>query len=135
MAYKIEEIEGIGPAYAEKLAAAGITNTDDLLNKCCTPAGRKAVAEATGVGEVDHPEVDQHGRPDADLRHRPPVLRAAQGRRRGHHQGTAQPQRRQPGRKMKEVNDEKKLAQVSPPEPPLTKWVEAAKKMDPKLTY
>ena len=51
MSYKIEDIEGIGPAYAKKLAAASITTTDHLLEKCCTPAGRKAVAEATGLSE------------------------------------------------------------------------------------
>ena len=28
---RIDEVEGIGPAYAEKLAAAGVKTTDDLL--------------------------------------------------------------------------------------------------------
>lgn len=49
MAYKIIEIEGIGPVYAEKLQAAGIKTTEDLLEKCAKPAGRKAVEEATGI--------------------------------------------------------------------------------------
>ncbi len=49
MAYKINEVEGIGPVYAEKLQAAGIKTTDDYLNKCATPAGRKALAEETGI--------------------------------------------------------------------------------------
>ena len=31
MGYKIEEIEGIGPAYGKKLAAVKIESTDDLL--------------------------------------------------------------------------------------------------------
>jgi len=31
MGYKIDEIEGIGPAYKAKLAEAKIDNTDDLL--------------------------------------------------------------------------------------------------------
>ena len=31
MVYKIEEIEGIGASYAEKLNAAGIATTEDLL--------------------------------------------------------------------------------------------------------
>lgn len=34
MDYKIEEIEGIGPVYAEKLKAAGINKVDQLLEKC-----------------------------------------------------------------------------------------------------
>ena len=38
MGYKIEQIEGIGAAYAEKLQAAGINTTEALLEKC---AGKK----------------------------------------------------------------------------------------------
>ena len=49
MAYKIIDVEGIGPAYAEKLQAAGIKTTDEYLEKCATPAGRKALAEETGI--------------------------------------------------------------------------------------
>ena len=48
-AYKIIDVEGIGPVYAEKLLAAGITDTDILLEKCGNPAGRKALAEETGI--------------------------------------------------------------------------------------
>ncbi len=49
MSYKIIDIEGIGAAYAEKMIAAGIKTTDDLLEKCAKPAGRKALAEETGI--------------------------------------------------------------------------------------
>ena len=49
MKYKIIDVEGIGPVYAEKLLAAGITDTDILLEKCCKPAGRKALEEETGI--------------------------------------------------------------------------------------
>ncbi len=49
MAYKIIDIEGIGAAYAEKLIAAGINTTEQLLAKCAAPAGRKALEEATGI--------------------------------------------------------------------------------------
>ncbi len=51
MSYKIEEIEGIGPAYAEKLRGAGISTTEDLLEKCATRKGRESVAEATDISE------------------------------------------------------------------------------------
>lgn len=34
MAYKITEIEGIGPKYGETLGKAGINTTDDLLDNC-----------------------------------------------------------------------------------------------------
>jgi predicted flap endonuclease-1-like 5' DNA nuclease len=46
---KIVEVEGVGPAYAAKLEAAGVHTTDDLLAKGATPAGRKALEEATGI--------------------------------------------------------------------------------------
>ncbi len=49
MAYKIDEIEGIGPAYREKLSGAGVTTTDDLLEKAADPKGRKTLAEATDL--------------------------------------------------------------------------------------
>jgi predicted flap endonuclease-1-like 5' DNA nuclease len=49
--YKTEEIEGVGPAYAQKLAAANIETTADLLKQCCAAKGRKATAQTTGVSE------------------------------------------------------------------------------------
>lgn len=51
MAYKVVDIEGVGAAYAEKLAAAGVNTTEQLLDKCAAPAGRKALAEETGISE------------------------------------------------------------------------------------
>lgn len=49
MAYKIIDVEGIGPAYAAKLEAAGVKTTEDYLAKCAKPSGRKALAEATEI--------------------------------------------------------------------------------------
>jgi uncharacterized membrane protein len=46
---RIEDIEGIGPAYGEKLAAVGIRTTDDLLMAGAGAAGRAKVADATGI--------------------------------------------------------------------------------------
>ncbi len=43
------DIEGIGPAYAEKLEAAGLKTTDDLLQAGATPKGRDDLATATGI--------------------------------------------------------------------------------------
>lgn len=51
MAYKVIDIEGVGAVYAEKLAASGIVTTEQLLEKCAAPAGRKALAEETGISE------------------------------------------------------------------------------------
>jgi predicted flap endonuclease-1-like 5' DNA nuclease len=51
MAYNIIDIEGIGPVYAEKLNAAGIKTTADMLSNAGTKAGRKTLTEATGIDE------------------------------------------------------------------------------------
>lgn len=48
---KITEIEGIGPVLGEKFESAGVKNTDALLEKGGTKAGRKVLAEATGLSE------------------------------------------------------------------------------------
>ncbi len=48
---KISNVEGVGPVYTEKLGAAGIVTTDQLLEKGATPQGRKSVAEASGISE------------------------------------------------------------------------------------
>ena len=45
----LEDIEGIGPAHAAKLAAAGLTTTDDLLAAGGSAAGRDEIAAKTGI--------------------------------------------------------------------------------------
>ena len=51
MAYKVTEIEGIGPNYAAKLGALAIFTTDDLLAQGSTKKGRTAIVEITGIPE------------------------------------------------------------------------------------
>jgi predicted flap endonuclease-1-like 5' DNA nuclease len=51
MSYKIETIEGVAKVYGEKLRAAGIKSTGQLLERGKTPKGRKEVAAATGITE------------------------------------------------------------------------------------
>jgi predicted flap endonuclease-1-like 5' DNA nuclease len=48
---KIEDVEGIGPTFAEKLTAAGVATTDALLDRGATAAGRDKLSEATGISE------------------------------------------------------------------------------------
>jgi len=47
---KIIDIEGIGPAYAQKLAKAGIRTTDALLKKGASAEGRREIKAMTGIG-------------------------------------------------------------------------------------
>lgn len=51
MAQQITMIESIGPVYKEKLAAAGVSTVEGLLEKGASKSGRKAIAEASGVDE------------------------------------------------------------------------------------
>ncbi len=48
---KVIEIEGVGPVYADKLQKAGVPTVEDLLEQGATPAGRKKLAETTGIGD------------------------------------------------------------------------------------
>ncbi|MDX2475637.1 MAG: DUF4332 domain-containing protein [Candidatus Krumholzibacteria bacterium] len=135
MSYKIDEIEGIGPAYAKKLSAADITTTDHLMDKCCTPAGRKAVAEATGIGEstvlnwtnmADLMRISGVGPQFSELLKGTGVDTVKELRNRNAENLAAA---------MKTLNDEKKLARTSPPSATVSKWVAAAKELDPRITY
>jgi predicted flap endonuclease-1-like 5' DNA nuclease len=47
----ISKIEGIGDAIAEKLGAAGIKSTEDLLAQAGDKKGREKLAEVAGVNE------------------------------------------------------------------------------------
>lgn len=135
MSYKIEDIEGIGPSYAKKLSAASITTTDHLLDKCSNPAGRKAVAEATGMSEsvilkwtnmADLMRISGVGSQFSELLNGAGVDTIKELRTRNAANLAT---------KMKEVNDAKKLCKVAPSEAVVTKWVEAAKSLKPVLTY
>lgn len=46
---RIEEIEGIGPAFAEKLRASGVDTVERLLETGRSKAGRHALAKVTGI--------------------------------------------------------------------------------------
>jgi len=49
MNYKIIDVEGIGEVYSKKLIEAGVEDVETLLSRCAKPAGRKELAEATGI--------------------------------------------------------------------------------------
>ena len=49
MDYKIIDIQGIGPVYAEKLKAVGVNKVSELLEKGKTAKGRKELEESTGI--------------------------------------------------------------------------------------
>jgi predicted flap endonuclease-1-like 5' DNA nuclease len=46
---KIEDVEGIGATQAAKLAEAGVSTTDELLQWGANAAGRKSLEDTTGI--------------------------------------------------------------------------------------
>jgi predicted flap endonuclease-1-like 5' DNA nuclease len=48
----IEDIEGIGPVYAEKLLSVGIKTTSDLLDQGKDRKGRELLVQKTGISHV-----------------------------------------------------------------------------------
>jgi len=48
---KLTSIEGIGEKYGEELESAGVSTQEELLAKGATSAGRKKIAESTGISE------------------------------------------------------------------------------------
>jgi predicted flap endonuclease-1-like 5' DNA nuclease len=49
---KTDEVEGIGPIEAEKLALAGIATAEALLEAGAKRGGRSAIEKATGISEA-----------------------------------------------------------------------------------
>ncbi len=135
MTYQIDEIEGIGPANKEKLSAASITTTDDLLKLCCDAKGRKAVSGSTGIGEssllkwanmADLMRVSGIGRQFSELLEAAGVDTIKELRTRNAANLAA---------KMKAVNDEKKLAKASPSESQIEEFIKQASAMEPLITH
>jgi len=49
MSYPIETVEGIAKTYGNKLRKCGIKSTKALLERGCTPAGRKNLSKESGI--------------------------------------------------------------------------------------
>ena len=135
MAYKIEEIEGIGPSYGRRLDKAGIKNTDQLLDLCCTPTGRKHVAGRTGLSEkqllewtnmADLMRVSGVGRQFAELLEASGVDTIKELRSRN---------AENLAKAIQQVNEERRLARATPSVSMVSTWIAQAKKTDPKISY
>ncbi len=135
MIYKIIDIEGIGPAYAEKLTAAGINTDKDLLEKCAKPAGRKALAEETGISpkliltwsnHCDLMRIDGVGPQFSELLEAAGVDTVKEFRHR-------KAENLQP--KLEEVNNEKNLCKRVPSVTEVQKMIDQAKELEPLMEY
>lgn len=135
MAYKIEDVEGIGPAYGKKLSSVGLETTDDLLEKAGSRKGRKELAESTGISEsliltwVNHSDlfrIKGIAGQFAELLEATGVDTVKEFRNRNSENLHA---------KLKEVNEAKNLSGRVPSLEGLTDMIEQAKALDPKVSY
>lgn len=131
----IADIEGIGAAYAQTLAEKGVTTTETLLEKCATPAGRKALAEETGISgklilkwanRADLARIKGIGSEYADLLEAAGVDTVPALARRNVANLYAS---------LTSTNEEKKLTRRPPSESQVADWIEQAKALPRKLTY
>ena len=132
---KIAEIEGIGEVNGKKLTEAGCGSTDKLLEAGCTPDGRKALAEKTGISEkqilkwvnmADLFRIKGVAGEYAELLEKSGVDTVPE-------LGQRKPENLHA--KMTEVNAEKKLTRKLPTLDGVTKWVAEAKELGRKIQY
>ena len=135
MAYSITAIAGIGPAMAARLKALGIRTTEKLLEAAKSPKDRKVLAEKLGVDEhvvlrwanlTDRMRIRGVREPYAELLKDAGVdtVRELKYRNPAH---LAQA--------MSEANKKHKRVQLLPSERRVTAWIEAARKLEPKIRY
>jgi predicted flap endonuclease-1-like 5' DNA nuclease len=126
----ITEIEGIGPAMAEKLQAAGIKTVEALLAAGATAKERAAIVEQTGISAaqisrwVNHADLFRLkgvGSQFAELLEAAGVDSVPE---------LAQRKAANLAAKMAEINAEKNLTRVVPTEAMVEAWVAQAKTLD-----
>lgn len=132
---KIEEVEGIGPAFGEKLRDAGITHTEKLLESGGTKPGRKSLAEETGISEakllgwvnmVDLFRVSGVGAEFAELLSCAGVDTVVELATRNAENLAS---------KCAEVNEEKKVTRRVPNAEVVQGWIDQAKELPRKVEY
>jgi len=132
---KIEDIEGIGPAYAEKLGNAGIKTIEALLEEGAEKSARKAIAEKSEISEslilnwinkADLCRINGVSTQYADLLEEAGVDTVPELAQRNAANLTD---------KMKEVNDAKNLVRKCPSLGDVEKWVAQAKDLPRVVNY
>ena len=128
-------IEGIGPAYAEKLNAAGVSSCEALLEQGATKAGRAKIVEASGmsaalilkfVNHADLCRVKGVGGEYAELLEAAGVDTVPE---------LAQRNAENLAAKMAEVNEEKSLVRALPSAKTVAGWVDQAKELPRVITH
>lgn len=132
---KIEEIEGVGPAYAVKLTEAGVATVEALLEQGGAAKGRVALAEKTGISEklilrwVNHADlirIKGVGPQYAELLEAAGVDTVKELRNRNAANLTT---------KLVEINEAKNIAGTTPSAKQVEGWIEEAKTLEPKVSH
>jgi len=135
MAYKIEQIEGIGKTYGAKLRDAGIITVAQLLKAAGEARSRRALAASTGLDEdrllewvnrADLMRIKGIGTQYSDLLEASGVDTVKELRTRNAANLAA---------RMAEVNAQKKLTRAVPAEKMVAGWIEQAKVMAPAVSH
>jgi predicted flap endonuclease-1-like 5' DNA nuclease len=131
----VNEIEGIGPAYSEKLAVIEITTINEYLEATADRDGRKDVAERTGISpklvlewanRADLMRVHGIGEEFSDLLEQAGVDTVNELKFRNSENLYAA---------LVEINQEKNLVRRMPSEADVEAWIESAKQLPAILTY
>lgn len=135
MSDPIEDVEGIGPGYAAKLRAAGVTNTGKLLEQAGTAKGREILAETTGISGkliltwanmADLMRISGVGGQFAELMVAAGVDTVKELRTRNAANLAA---------KMETINAERQLTKGTANEAKVQGWIDQAKTMEPAITH
>lgn len=132
---RIDDIEGIGPAFAAKLVAADIRTVEALLKAGATPKGRTALAEKTGISgslilewanHADLYRIKGVGQEYSDLLEEAGVDTVVELSKRV---------AANLFKKILEVNEAKKLVRRPPSEKMVANWVAQAKELPRIMSY
>jgi predicted flap endonuclease-1-like 5' DNA nuclease len=132
---RIEEIEGVGPAFAQKLMAAGVPTIEALLEQGSKAAERARLAASTGISEqvllkwvntADLMRVKGIGSEYSEL------LEVA-----GVDSATELAQRRPENlhARLEEINDARKLVRRVPTLQEVERWVAEARRLPKVVTH
>jgi predicted RecB family nuclease len=135
LSYSLSAIAGIGPAMTARLKALGIRTTEKLLEASRSAKDRRILAEKLGVDEqtvlrwanlTDRMRIKGVREPYAELLKDAGV------------DTVRELKYRNPGRlaqAMAAANARHKRVQLAPSETRVGHWIEAARKLDPKIKY
>jgi hypothetical protein len=118
----LKKLDGLAPDVIESLRCAGIRTSDRLLEATKSAKDREALSLKTGIAPREllrftgYAELLCRVGVDTvrELKYRNPAKLAAA---------------------MREENDKRKLVRLVPTEKAVGRWVDAAKKLPPKITY